>query len=381
VIRDPEKISFEYVPQELPGREEELSKLSRGFRSVLGRVGAANAVITGPVGTGKTALSKYFCRTLREEAKKGGVNVEWTDVNCRQRSTDNAALLKILQTLDPHFPDRGFSLSEMLDVLRKQLERREAQLLVILDEADILLKRSGSDLLYALTRFNEEGGSTKVGVSVLLVGLRDPRQFLDEAARSTFKPHVLELKPYDVPAMAKIVHQRVDLAFQPGSFPEELVELAAEMAAPAAGNARTAIELLEKAGQVADGEGKRVVEAEHLRAAKAEIQPFVDRGKLSELDRHKRLTLLALTRVLRKGGAYAITGEIERVYAVLCEEAGEKPRAHTQFWTYLKDLEALGLIQAKRSGKGVLGMTTLVSLPDVPAAVLETELVALEKRG
>ena len=36
--------------------------------------------------------------------------------------------------------------------------------------------------------------------------------------------------------------------------------------------------------------------------------------------------------------------------------------------------DALGLLEAKRSGKGVVGTTTLMSLPDVPAEVLEQRL-------
>ena len=29
--------------------------------------------------------------------------------------------------------------------------------------------------------------------------------------------------------------------------------------------------------------------------------------------------------------------EVEEVYSVACEEYDERPRAHTQFWNYLKD--------------------------------------------
>ena len=44
----------------------------------------------------------------------------------------------------------------MLEVLRRQLQRREAHLLLVLDEADALLKKSGSNLIYSLTRFSDD---------------------------------------------------------------------------------------------------------------------------------------------------------------------------------------------------------------------------------
>ena len=374
VFKDESKLSFEFVPEELPGREEEMRALARTFRPVLSGGAGQNVLLTGPVGTGKTALSKRFAMEFKGYAAEQGIKVEWTDVNCRRRPTEAAALLKVLTHFDERFPDRGFSNTEMLEILRKHLSRKQAHLIVILDEVDILLKKSGSDLIYNLTRFNEEANRAEYGVSLIMVSQMDARTLLDEAAASTFKrSNVITLERYKAEQLGHIVHQRVELAFQPRTFPEELEELVAEIAGEY-GDARFAIELLQKSGTMADDERASQVVAEHVRAAAAEVHPFVTESKLRELDLHKKLTLLAIARALKKGGAYAITGEVESIYAVVCEEHGERPRAHTQFWTYLKELEGLGFIDTKRSGKGVLGTTTLISLPDVPAKVLEEKL-------
>lgn len=380
LFKDPAKLSYDYVPERLPGREEETAKLARQFRPLLQGGVPQHVLVTGPVGSGKTALSRAFCRDFKSFAKGQNVNIEWTDVNCRRRSTEGAALLKILTHFDERFPDRGFSNAEMLEILKKRLERAEAHLVVILDEVDILLKKSGSDLIYNLTRFNEEGaGKAKFSVSLIMVSQQDARTLLDEAAQSTFKrTNVLLLERYNSEQLRNIIHQRVELAFHKSVFPEDLEELTADVAAPY-GDARYAIELLQKSGQLAEDANRDHVVAEDVRAAAAESHPFVTETKLVELERHKAITLLAIARVLKKGAAFATTGEAEEKYQLACEELGEKARAHTQFWTFLKDLDSLGFIHTKRSGKGIIGTTTLISLPDIPARVLEEKLMDILK--
>jgi cell division control protein 6 len=278
-----------------------------------------------------------------------------------------------VQHFQPHFPDRGFSTAEMLDILRKDLDRTGVHLTVILDEADVLLKKSGSDLVYSLARFDDEKAVARGRISIIMISQKWALDLLDPAALSTFKRgSAVELGKYKCDELADIVRARAELAMHPGVVDDDAFELIGDIASEW-GDARFAIELLEKAGMLAEEQGVETVGAEHVRAAKAETNPVVTEDKLALLDRPKALVLLAVARSLRKE-TYATTGAVEKAYAVACEEFGEKPRAHTQFWGYMKELDALGLMETKVGGAGGAGRTTLVSLPDVPARVLEARL-------
>jgi cell division control protein 6 len=59
---------------------------------------------------------------------------------------------------------------------------------------------------------------------------------------------------------------------------------------------------------------------------------------------------------------------------VVAEEYGHKPRKHTQFWSYVKELSNQGLVETKVSGDSSGGRTTYISLPDIPSKVLEEKL-------
>ena len=122
IFRDVSKLSFDYIPEKLVHREDELKALFTIFQTVASHDLPQRAFITGSVGTGKTALSKRFCLDFKAFASAKGKPVDFVTVNCRQRSTENAALLKVLTHFDANFPDRGFSTPEMLQSLRKHLE-------------------------------------------------------------------------------------------------------------------------------------------------------------------------------------------------------------------------------------------------------------------
>ncbi len=378
VFADRSKLDFNYVPDRLPHRDNEMRQLVAMFRPVAEQAVSQAAFVTGHVGCGKTVLTKKFCTDFAEECAKRQQPVEYVHINCRKNAAEGLVLHEILRKFDAKYPERGFSTHEMLRDLRKHIQRRGCHLIVVLDEADALIAKEGSDLVYAFTRFDDEKAGAKATLSLILVSANSQTPLmLDESARSTLRrSNVIELPKYNASQLNDIITERAQKAFHRGVLQDDVLELISEIAAEE-GDARYAIELLDNAGGNADEEGSETVEAEHVRAAKANTKSFATVSKIQLLGKHHQLALKGIARKLGrgKGRTYVTTGEAEEIYALVCEEHDESPRAHTQFWKYLKELETAGWIRVKLAPRtGSSGNTQYISLPDVPAKVLVKKL-------
>jgi len=373
-------LSFDYLPEKLVHRENQTKRLFSLLRPIVEAGASSNAFLYGPVGTGKTHTAKRFCLDFKKFASESSRAVDWDIVNCRQRMGDDAVLLRLLQHFDAHFPERGFSIAEKMETLRRHLEKHKLHFIVILDEVDALLKKSGADLIYSFARIAEESTAAKGNISMMLISQRsNALEYMDPAALSTFRrSNVVEFPRYDGKELRDIVLGRVQIAMHPGTVDDDIVNLISDIASEF-GDARYAIELLEKAGMLADEEGSEEIAPEHIRGAKAHVHPTDVQERLDLLDVPKKLVLLAIARKSRRK-AYITMGDAEETYTVVCEEYDEKPRAHTQFWKYVRDLDALGLVDTKLSGEGVVGKTTLISLPEIPAKILSDNLERSLKR-
>jgi cell division control protein 6 len=200
---------------------------------------------------------------------------------------------------------------------------------------------------------------------------------LDDSARSTLQRSIVALQRYDKPQLIDILTDRVKMAFEVGAFPEDVVDLVAELALTETGNARFGIELLWRAGKYADAEDKGTIEAECVRLAVSSIIPSLRRSELLSLGLHEKLFLLAVARYFKENeDAYVSLSEMEKNYAVACEEFEVIPNSHTQIWNYAQYLAKLGVLKTEVAVLGTRGRTTWLSLPSIPSVELEKELSA-----
>lgn len=387
VFKDEMKLDLNFVPYRLPHRDRELRLLKEFFNFVLQSPDkmSQRVMITGDIGTGKTALSQRFGADITREAKEHRVNLNYVHVNCREhRGSLFLILQQVVSVFHPSFPKRGYSAEELLGILIQVLDEENTHVILALDEFDSLAEKEGSEAVYELTRLQEarQGKPQRLSLICILRNLEALTR-LDASARSTLQSNIVSLQSYSKQQLVDILNDRVSLAFKPLAVPDDTVTLIAEIAFSENGNARFGIELLWRAGKHADAEEQETVTPECVRKAISGIIPAMRKDELMPLSFHEKLFLLGIARSFRKNQKACISlAEAEQAYAVVCEESEVKPNSHTQLWNYLKNLSVLGIVRAEIGRTTVRGRSTLIYLPRIPAVELEKQLETLvEKNG
>jgi archaeal cell division control protein 6 len=389
VFKDESRLDINYIPQKLPHRETQ-QRLLREFFSFILRCPdrmAQRIILTGDVGTGKTALAQHFGATLTSEANKKGLKFKYTHINCREfRGCLQPILHRAVTTFRPNFPARGYSAEEILTTLIQVLDEEDATMILALDEFDSLIEKEGSDAVYKLTRLQEIRQGKPQRLSFIFI-MRDLKaiEYLDESTRSTLQRSIIPLERYDKPQLIDILNDRVKMAFELGTVAEDVIDLVASLAFTETGNARFGIELLWRAGKYADAEDADIVGAECVRMAISSIVPGLRRSELSSLGLHEKILLLATARYFKENqDAYITLTEAEKGYAIICEELEVRPNSHTQIWNYTQYLSSIGILKTEVTSTKTRGRSTRISLPTIPAIELEKQLsieLSIEKRG
>lgn len=361
ILNKPEVFGFDYVPEILVGREDLQGQLASLFSTIGHPEGTGRAVVTGPVGSGKTALVKRFCEDLiRHVADKR--NIKYVHVNCRNASTASRVMQKIVQDLDPGHPDRGLGVGELLTSLRRMLQGDNSHIIVVLDEVDHLLRHSGDDIIYKLMRIDEDGSRAGT-LSAILISQEQVLDMLENAVISRLgRSNHVRVPPYDENGLLKIATQRREIGLVTGTCTDDILNLISQAAAPS-GDARQAIELLEGAAKRAESSGRSLIEPKDVQKTVITLPNNVDSMNIEDIPSHAMLVLLGLCRRL-KNKENVTSGEAEKLYHVVCEEYDQAPKGHTTFWKHLKRLAQEDIIVSKTAKSDIgRGRTQHISMP------------------
>lgn len=378
VFKDPNKLSLSYIPNKIPHREVHLQRLIEYFTPVIeGNINFEHVFLVGNTGVGKTLVAKHLERCLHRDGRGKVIPIY---VNARVERSPTNILRKMIERLSINIPLRGYSFEEMYYALLRSLMRADIKAVLILDDADHLFE-TDKDFIYKLSRIEEVFQDvTNVLSLVLIVHRIDVISKLDPWTSAGLHKNIILFENYTYDELLDILEFRAGEAFFEDAIMFESLETAADISNSYGFNARYAIELIYRAGLIADGRGEKVVKPEHVRLARKETPPLFSSEELNTLQLHEKIILYTIAELLSSSDkAFLTTGEVERRYRENSLYFNCKPLGHTYFWKLINTLAAFGVISKRLSGKGYRGKTYLIGLPSLPARTLYERLLTLLK--
>ncbi|WP_117593784.1 Cdc6/Cdc18 family protein [Haloprofundus halophilus] len=426
IFENKEVLRPSYTPHELPHRTDQINQMATILVSALRGETPSNILIYGKTGTGKTASAKFVSQELERTSQKYDVPCEVEYINCEVTDTQYRVLaqlankfieknhtviddsLRSLETLagqaredETALADTEFDAVADVDARISELERdreemeavpmtgwptdrvystffdavdyNERVVVIMLDEIDKLVEKSGDDTLYNLSRMNSELDNSRISIMGISNDLKFT-DFLDPRVKSSLGEEEIVFPPYDANQLRDILQHRADVAFKGHALSEHVIPLCAAFAAQEHGDARRALDLLRTAGELAERSQADGVAETHVRQAQDKIE--LDRvvEVVRTLPTQSKIVLFSII-LLEKNGVHNInTGEVFNIYKRLCEEIDADILTQRRVTDLISELDMLGIVNAVVVSKGRYGRTKEISL-SVP--IDETEAVLL----
>jgi len=428
IFENKEVLRPSYTPHELPHRNDQINQMATILVSALRGETPSNILIYGKTGTGKTASAKFVSQELESTSQKYDVPCEVEYINCEVTDTQ----YRVLAQLANKFIEKNEAvIDERLDRLRRLLDdveemsgpsaladtefdsaadveeqiasleadREEMEavpmtgwptdrvyttffdavdyhervVVIMLDEIDKLVEKSGDDTLYNLSRMNSELDNSRISIMGISNDLKFT-DFLDPRVKSSLGEEEIVFPPYDANQLRDILQHRADVAFKGHALTEDVIPLCAAFAAQEHGDARRALDLLRTAGELAERGQADTVEESHVRQAQDKIE--LDRvvEVVRTLPTQSKIVLFAIILLEKNGVRNINTGEVFNIYKRLCEEIEADVLTQRRVTDLISELDMLGIVNAVVVSKGRYGRTKEISL-SVP--IEETEAVLL----
>lgn len=330
VFKNEEVLSQEYLPDILPHRETQIQTVAKNILPVAKGKSAQNIFLFGGPGLGKTAVTKFIFRNFEEEYP----NVKTIYVNCWDCNTSIALLSKLTIDLGMMVARRGLGKDEVMGRFLEIFAKTKKGVVVCLDEVDQLIHKDQS-ALYDLLRLRQNIGKD---IGIVMIS-NNPYVFakLEPRARSSLNTDEIEFKPYTLEEMKDILQERIDYAFT--SVESGVVALAANHAVKNGGDVRIGLQVLQRAGRIAENSDVNKLEVSHVREVLKEVgkvKPEILKENISE---HEREVL----KVVEKIGE----SSFRDLYKAYCKKI-KSPVSERMFQDYVKHLGNIGLINVSK---------------------------------
>ncbi len=375
LIKNDQALKIDYVPEKLPFREQEEKTLAQVLSTTFRSARPSNLFLFGEPGTGKTAVVKKVVEKLEKKAKELKRNVKVVNVNAKGASTAYKVLYEIAEFIELNQGDKtkrvpftGLSMGEATSRILQFIQKKQLSIILVIDEIDSLVDKSGDDILYSFTRANQQ---MTEGGFIALIGISNSLDFkdkLDPRVRSSLSEEEMVFKPYTIDQLREILHERSKIAFNHGAISEAAVNLCAAMAGREHGDARKAIDLLRVAAELAERENAVKVDEKHVRAAQEKIEINAPYDLLKNAPTHMKLVVLAIARAKD-----AHTGDVYDTYALLCKHLEQEPLTQRRITQMISKLDLLGMVATDVVSQGRYGRSQKIRIK-IPLATVREAL-------
>lgn len=354
-------LTISFTPETIPHREKQIADLGRILAPALRGGKPSNIFIYGRTGTGKSLVSMFVGSELSKAANGHKINIMY--VNCKMKKaadTEYRLLASLLKELGQKVPFTGLPTDRLYQMLFEAIEAKEQTVILIVDEIDALVAKTGDEILYNLTRVNGEMKKSRLA----MIGITNDLGFverLDPRVKSSLSEEELVFPPYNAVQLQDILKQRAELAFVKGVLGDGVIEKAAALAAQEHGDARRALDLLRVAGELAERSAETKIDIKHVDSA----QDKIDQDRIFEIvkaqPRQSQAVLWAIIRAA-EGSSIVESGAVFDTYNKICTEHALKPLTQRRISDLIAELDLFGIISAKVVSRGRGGRTRIIKL-------------------
>ncbi|HLE06628.1 MAG TPA: AAA family ATPase, partial [Candidatus Nanoarchaeia archaeon] len=274
VFINKDSLTIRYTPDNIPHRDLQINGIAKVLAPCLRLERPSNLFIYGKTGTGKTLVVQRVCHQLEALSLKKTVPLKVIYVNCKMRrvaDTEYRLIAQLAKEVGQDVPATGLPTDEIYKVFFSAIDVKEQMIVIVLDEVDRLVKKAGDDVLYNLTRVNQELKKARVSI----VGISNDVTFTDDIdprVKSSLNEEEMVFPPYDALQIKDILLERAKIAFAEGAVGETIAGKCAAYAARDHGDARRALDLLRVAGELADRDAKGVIDESYIDFAEEKIE-------------------------------------------------------------------------------------------------------------
>ena len=363
IFANKQALTISFTPETVPHRDDQIGQIGAILAPALRNERPSNLFTYGATGTGKTLVTKFVCSELEKTAKLIGANITILYVNCklkRAADTEYRLIAALAQQLGRDVPPTGLPTEEVYKTFLSALEERGGVVILVLDEIDVLVKKAGDDILYNLTRINQEINNAKITIVGISNDVRCSEYF-DSRVKSSLSEESIIFPPYNATQLRDILSERCTTAFNEGKISDIVIAKCAALAAQEHGDARRALDFLRVAAEIAERQQSIEVLEQHVDHAQSKVDTDTIFEAVRVQPKQSKLVLFSILHHLDSKIQKVLTGDVYSSYSDFCRKVALKPLTQRRISDIIGELDTMGVINAKVISKGRYGRTREIS--------------------